>query len=158
MSELERKVMTLVIVRQGSRVLLGMKKKGLGAGRYNGFGGKVKPGESIETAARREISEEAGIEVDGIERVGVCEFYSPVRPFVLEMHVFSGSDFAGEPTESDEMRPQWFEVATLPREQMWQSDLYWWPYFLEGKKFSGRFVFDADDAVVEHELREVCDF
>lgn len=34
-------------------VLLGMKKRGFGAGKWNGFGGKVQPGETIEEAARR---------------------------------------------------------------------------------------------------------
>jgi 8-oxo-dGTP diphosphatase/2-hydroxy-dATP diphosphatase len=155
MKELERKVMTLVLVRQGGRVLLGMKKEGLGAGRWNGFGGKVKSSESIEDAAQREIFEEAGITVTKIEKVGVCEFYSPVRPFVVEMHIFSADKFTGEPAESDEMRPQWFEVAELPRSEMWQSDLYWWPYFLDGKKFKGVFRFDEIDAVVEHEIKEI---
>lgn len=47
------RVFTLVLVVQPSRVLLGMKKRGFGAGLWNGFGGKVQPGESIEEAARR---------------------------------------------------------------------------------------------------------
>lgn len=34
-------------------VLLGMKKRGFGAGKWNGFGGKVQPGETIEEAARQ---------------------------------------------------------------------------------------------------------
>lgn len=47
------RLFTLVLVVQPSRVLLGMKKRGFGAGLWNGFGGKVQPGESIEEAARR---------------------------------------------------------------------------------------------------------
>ena len=38
-----------------------MKKRGFGAGRWNGFGGKVAPAETIEDAARRELLEEAGV-------------------------------------------------------------------------------------------------
>ncbi|KAJ1429629.1 hypothetical protein B484DRAFT_396306, partial [Ochromonadaceae sp. CCMP2298] len=35
--------------RQGVReVLLGMKKRGFGAGKWNGFGGKMDPGESMD--------------------------------------------------------------------------------------------------------------
>lgn len=48
-----RKLLTLVLVVQPGRVLLGMKKRGFGAGKWNGFGGKVQTGESIEQAARR---------------------------------------------------------------------------------------------------------
>lgn len=44
---------TLVLVLQPQRVLLGMKKRGFGAGRWNGFGGKVQDGETIEDGAKR---------------------------------------------------------------------------------------------------------
>lgn len=50
---LSSKLLTLVMVVQPGRVLLGMKKRGFGAGRWNGFGGKVQAGETIEDAARR---------------------------------------------------------------------------------------------------------
>lgn len=152
MSDLPRKVMTLVIVRQNGKILLGLKKVRMGAGRWNGFGGKVEEGETIEAAARREVKEEAGIDVSTLHEVGVCEFCSPVRPFVVEMHIFAASEFEGEPTESDEMRPQWFDESALPKDEMWKSDLYWWPYFLDGKPFKGVFHFDENDAVVSHEI------
>lgn len=155
MTDLPRKVMTLCIVRQGSRVLLGMKKTGLGAGRWNGFGGKLEQGETIADSVVREVKEEADIDITDAREVGMCEFYSPVRPFIVEMHIFGASNFTGTPTESDEMRPQWFEVDALPKSEMWKSDLHWWPYFIKGKKFTGRFVFDKDDAVVDHDIREV---
>lgn len=44
---------TLVLVLQPQRVLLGMKKRGFGAGRWNGFGGKVQEGETVEDGAKR---------------------------------------------------------------------------------------------------------
>lgn len=47
-----------------SSVLLGLKLRGFGAGKFNGFGGKVEPGERIRDAAMREMKEEAGIESD----------------------------------------------------------------------------------------------
>jgi 8-oxo-dGTP pyrophosphatase MutT (NUDIX family) len=45
----------LVIVNQANKALLGMKKRGFGSGFYNGFGGKVEPGETIAEAAVREV-------------------------------------------------------------------------------------------------------
>ncbi|MCX6719056.1 MAG: NUDIX domain-containing protein [Candidatus Taylorbacteria bacterium] len=69
-----KKQMTLCIVYQPSRVLLGMKKMGFGKGRWNGFGGKVEAGETIEDAAKREVLEEAGIKVDHLEKMGVIDF------------------------------------------------------------------------------------
>ena len=47
------KVLTLAFLRRSGEILLGFKKRGFGAGRWNGFGGKVEPGETIEQGARR---------------------------------------------------------------------------------------------------------
>ena len=47
------KVLTLAFVRESTRVLLGLKKRGFGEGRWNGFGGKVQLGETIEAGAVR---------------------------------------------------------------------------------------------------------
>ena len=55
-----KKILTLCVIYQHPRVLLGMKKRGFGKGRWNGFGGKVKEGETIEEATKRETLEEAG--------------------------------------------------------------------------------------------------
>ncbi len=53
----KRRLYTLVFLLDGDRdrdrVLLGMKKRGFGAGKWNGFGGKVDPGETIVEAAAR---------------------------------------------------------------------------------------------------------
>lgn len=49
----KNKILTLVLVHDATKVLLGMKKRGFGVGRWNGFGGKVEPNETIEEAAKR---------------------------------------------------------------------------------------------------------
>lgn len=149
-----KKVLTLCIVHQHPMVLLGMKKRGFGAGKWNGFGGKVEPGETIEEAARREVKEEAGIEVSSLEKHGVLEFEFAGNPEVLEVHVFRTEHFDGQPEESDEMRPQWFNVDELPFPSMWPDDPHWFPLFLEKKKFTGKFLFDHDNALIRHELKE----
>ncbi len=54
---------TLVFLRHGPDLLLlkGAPTKRLWAGRYNGLGGHVEAGETLISAALREIQEEAGI-------------------------------------------------------------------------------------------------
>lgn len=150
-----KKILTLCVIHRHPKVLLGMKKRGFGAGRWDGFGGKVEEGETIEEAAKRELAEEAGIEAVGIERAGVLDFQWKNKSEILEVHIFRGKNFIGSPTESEEMRPQWFDVGEIPFKEMWQDDKYWFPLFLAEKKFRGRFLFDGSDNILEKELSEV---
>lgn len=150
-----KKVLTLCVIHQDPRVLLGMKKRGFGEGRWNGFGGKVSDGESIEEATVREVEEEAGILVrtDDLQKRGVLEFRFKEQPDeVLEVHVFSTTAFTGEPTESEEMRPKWFTTNTIPYQEMWPDDSYWLPELLKGKCFTGSFLFGPHDEVLGHTL------
>ena len=57
------RIETVTIVHQHPRILLGMKKKKFGKGRYNGFDGKVETNETEKEAAIRETFEEAGIKI-----------------------------------------------------------------------------------------------
>ena len=154
-----KKPMTLCFVHQHPKILLGMKKKGFGAGRWNGFGGKVEAGESLEDASRREIQEEAGIRVNEIEEMGVIDFEFQGRLEILKVHIFRAVKFSGEPVGSDEMKPQWFNVDEIPFKEMWPDDIYWMPLFLRGEKFKGKFLFGPnfgpDNTILDYKL-EIC--
>ena len=150
-----RTVATLCIIHEGERVLLGMKKRGFGEGRFNGFGGKVGEGESIEDAAVREVQEEAGIEPLDMVKVGelLCTFAD--RPDEIEAHIFKARRFVGVPTETEEMRPQWFGVEEIPFAEMWSDDEEWFPLFLRDQRFTGTFHFDQNDAVLKSHVKEL---
>ncbi|NXJ89074.1 8ODP triphosphatase, partial [Corythaixoides concolor] len=149
------RLFTLVLVVQPPRVLLGLKKRGFGAGLWNGFGGKVQPGESIEEAARRELLEESGLTVDTLQKMGQITFEFVGNSELMEVHIFRADNFHGEPTESDEMRPQWFQLDEVPFSQMWADDVYWFPLLLQKKLFRGYFKFQGQDTILEHTLKEV---
>ncbi|NXX85097.1 8ODP triphosphatase, partial [Urocolius indicus] len=149
------RLFTLVLVVQPPRVLLGMKKRGFGAGLWNGFGGKVQPGESIEEAARRELLEESGLTVDTLQKMGQITFEFVGNPELMDVHIFRADDFHGEPTESDEMRPQWFQLDEVPFHHMWPDDTYWFPLLLQKKLFRGYFKFEGQNTILEHTLKEV---
>ncbi|XP_071616984.1 oxidized purine nucleoside triphosphate hydrolase [Heliangelus exortis] len=149
------RLFTLVLVVQPPRVLLGMKKRGFGVGLWNGFGGKVQPGESIEEAARRELLEESGLTVDTLQKLGQITFEFVGNPELMEVHIFRADDFHGEPTESEEMRPQWFQLDEVPFNSMWADDIYWFPLVLQKKLFRGYFKFQGQDTILEHTLKEV---
>jgi 8-oxo-dGTP diphosphatase/2-hydroxy-dATP diphosphatase len=150
-----KKILTLTIIHQHPKILLGMKKRGFGAGRWNGFGGKVQEGETIKEAALREIKEEAGIIAIDIELRGIVDFEFKGNPEILEVHIFKAVEFSGELWETDEMKPQWFHVNEIPFKEMWPDDKHWLPLFLSKKKFRGKFLFGESDIILEKELIEV---
>ena len=150
-----KKLLTLCLLVEDGRVLLGMKKRGFGAGRWNGFGGKVEPGETIEEAAVRETSEECGVAIAEMEKVGIHEFeFEKERGNILEVHVFRVDRWSGEPVETEEMEPRWFVFSDIPYDTMWPDDRYWLPLFLEGKKFRTKFLFGEGDSVLEQSVEE----
>ncbi|MBI1984781.1 MAG: 8-oxo-dGTP diphosphatase [Candidatus Wildermuthbacteria bacterium] len=150
-----KKILTLCIIYEHPRVLLGMKKRGFGQGKWNGFGGKIKEGETIEAAAKRELQEEAGIEVKTLAEAGILDFEFEGNPEILEVHVFKGQDIMGEPLESEEMEPKWFHIDEIPFEDMWPDDKHWLPLLFGGKKFRGRFLFGEEDSILDMALQEV---
>lgn len=151
-----KKILTLCLAIRDDKILLGMKKRGFGMGRWNGFGGKVEEGESIEDGAKREMQEECGVEIQKMEKVGIHEFeFHDKRGDILEVHVFRVDTFSGEPIETEEMRPQWFTIDAVPYDAMWPDDIHWIPVFLAGRKFRTKFLFGKGDSVLENEVTEV---
>ena len=66
---------TLIFITRGNQVLLlkGAPDKRLWANLYNGVGGHVERGEDIFSAARRELTEETGLQIDDLWLCGlVC--------------------------------------------------------------------------------------
>lgn len=137
-----KKILTLCMVIKDNQILLGMKKRGFGVGRWNGFGGKVEEGETIDQGAYRELNEEIGIQALSMQKVGILDFSFENDPKILEVHVFKINEFLGNPEESEEMKPGWFSFENIPFEQMWSDDKYWFPYLLNNKLFKGAFLFD----------------
>jgi len=149
------RILTLALILKNEKILLGMKKRGFGAGRWNGFGGKVNANESIEDAARRELTEEASITADRLMPRGTLTFHFENDPVVLEVHVFSGTDFTGEPAETEEMRPAWFSFEKIPYASMWPDDEFWLPLILQGKNVHGNFWFKDTNALLRYEIQEI---
>lgn len=152
---MENQLLTLCVIKQESRILLGMKKRGFGEGRWNGFGGKVQAGEDIKEAAKREVLEEAGVIMKDLEEVGILNFEFEGKLGILEVHIFKGTEFSGEPRESEEMRTEWFNLSEIPYDQMWPDDRFWLPLFLADKKFRGSYLFGVGDSILKSELKEV---
>ena len=150
------KITTLGLVYKHPKLLLGMKKRGFGEGRWNGYGGKVNDDETIEESMIREMQEESGITPTKFEKRGVLYFeFKEIPDQIYEVNVFVIDEYEGKPIETEEMKPRWFDVNELPWKKMWSDDIHWYPLFFAGKHFKGNFLFDEEEKVIKHELKEI---
>lgn len=147
--------LTLCFYRQDGKILLGKKKRGFGAGKWNGFGGKVEEGEKLEDAARREMQEECGLIVREMRKCGELTFTFEGSTKALDVHVFDVTRVEGEAAPSAEMDPAWFPEDALPFSDMWADDAHWFPLYLAGKSFKGKFVFAGEQTIVRQWVMEL---
>ena len=141
---------TLCFIIENDETLLIEKKRGVGEGLYNRPGGKLEGDETPEECAVRETIEEVNVKPEGLEKIGELEFLFGQNPFMF-VHVFTGEIYSGEPEESEEARPEWFNTENIPLDEMWPDDKYWIPKLLDGEKFLARFNFDEEgDEILDH--------
>lgn len=147
---------TLCFLIKDKKVLLAMKKRGFGKGRYNGVGGKPEEGESILKCASRETYEEIGVRPKDLQKVAVLDFYFPHVPIKDDWNqrvvVYLCSDWEGRPKESEEMQPKWFLQNKLPFKDMWKDDPLWLPHVLAGHRVKAEFAFGEAQDVEDYTL------
>jgi 8-oxo-dGTP diphosphatase len=134
---------TLVFVLRGEEILLIRKKRGLGAGKINGPGGRLDPGESAAACAVREVEEELHVTPAALEPAGQLLFQF-VDGYALHVEVFRAREHRGEARETDEAVPLWTPIDAVPFDEMWADDRLWFPHLLAGRPFRGYFTFDGD--------------
>ncbi len=152
---------TLCLLIKGDKkeILLAMKKRGFGIGKWNGVGGKIdfkKGDKNIIEAAIRETQEEIGVKAKDLEKVAVLNFYFPYnKNWDQTVHVFLVKNWEGEPRESEEMLPKWFEIKELPFKEMWDDDKFWLPKVLGGKKLKAKFIFKEGEKISRKDVKIV---
>lgn len=157
MEELKKLNTTLVLVMQNNKILLGEKKRGFACGTINGFGGKQDANETITQTMIRETQEECGITPTAYDLIGKINFdvwYKGERTNMF-LSIYICTEFVGNPTETDEMKPCWFDINNIPFEKMLKDDLLWYPYALAGKKFKGKVKFNKNMEILSHNFIEV---
>lgn len=148
---------SLSLIWDERKILLAMKKRGFGEGLWNGYGGKQKESETIEETAIRETNEEIGINSTEIEQVGTLSFFFEGVPLDQNWNqkavIFRINKWVGDPVESEEMKPKWFDISNIPYDKMWPDDRIWLPKILKGMKLECIFVFDADKRLKESNIK-----
>lgn len=152
-----KKVYTLVFIRNNTEILLGMKKRGFGCDKWNGFGGKVEPGETPVLGAARELYEECRLSVlpEDLANIGHLEFTFEDSTTLMDVRVFSATKYQGVPVETEEMAPKWFNIDKVPFDNMWADDKIWFPLMAAGKLFYGHFHYRGFDTILKYELEEL---
>ena len=145
---------TLCILKKDNLILLGMKKSGFGNGKYNGIGGKIERMETPDEAMIRETQEEISVTPIKYEKVGIIDFdeyYKGNKEHVI-LHLYMVYQWNGNPKESDEMSPKWFNIKQVPFKQMLPDNKYWLPLILQGKKIKAHFNFDENWNLLSKEI------
>jgi 8-oxo-dGTP pyrophosphatase MutT (NUDIX family) len=150
---------TLSLLVKENEILLAMKKRSFGIGKWNGAGGKFDPGKGDKTivdAAARETKEEIGVDIKNPEKVGVMHFHFPYKPeWDQDVHLFLVKNWEGEPQESEEMAPAWFSFDKIPYDKMWDDDKHWLPHILKGEKIEADFIFREGEIIDKHNIKTV---
>lgn len=101
----------IVLVRRGSELLL-IRNATWSAGRFSLVAGFLDFGESLEECVKREVLEEAGIEVTNIHYIG-----SQCWPFPSQQMIGYIADYAGgdvNPDGVEVIEADWFHEDALP--------------------------------------------
>lgn len=144
-----------------TKVLLGRKLQGFGAGKVMGLGGHVEPGETEAEAAVREVYEESGVQIDPdyLSHRATITFRFPTKPkWDAVVTVFVGEQWTGNTTDSLEVSPAWYDIDQLPLDEMWDDERYWLPRVLHGERLTATITYDEScskvtDAKIETSIR-----
>ena len=148
-------IWTICFLVKENKVCLAMKKRGHGVGRWNGTGGKPLEGEELEETAKRETQEEIEVEMLDVEKVADIEFKDLPTKTSHFATAYICTKWKGTPAETDEMRPQWFDIENIPYDLMWSADKIWIPLVLSGRRVKAVFEYSEGDILEKSEITEI---
>lgn len=132
---------TLVYIRSGGRTLMmhRVKKPGdMHWGKWNGLGGKMKPGETPEECAVREVREESGLLIEKPRLRGLITFPAFDQYDDWYVFLFTADRFSGTLAEADEGYLKWVEDEKLLDLELWEGDRIFLPWLEEERFFSAK--------------------
>jgi len=147
---------TVLLLLKNDEILLAMKKRGFGVGKYNGVGGKPNPGENILDTAIRESQEEINVTPLDLKKVAIINYHFPLHEgWGQQVHIFIATKWQGDPVETEEMKPKWFKLSNVPFQDMWIDDQFWMPKVFAGSLLKGSFMFGENEAIDDYYINEV---
>jgi 8-oxo-dGTP diphosphatase len=148
------KLATLCYVRSGGKTLMIhriKKQNDMHAGKWNGLGGKLEPGETPEECVIREVHEESGLTIHGPDLRGILTFPEFSGGEDWYAFVFVAPHFRGDLIESGEGVLEWVDDDQLLALPLWEGDRVFIPWLERSDFFSAKFVYE-DGALQSYDV------
>lgn len=127
------------------------KQNDMHAGKWNGLGGKLEPGETPEECARREIKEESGLQVKKLQWKGFLTFPQFSNQVDWYAFVFVAEADQDEVIDSAEGQLRWIPNHELLELNLWEGDRVFLPWLDQPGFFSAKFIYQ-DKKLVDYEV------
>ncbi len=136
---MNKSIGTVCFIVVNNQVLLAEIEMPDGTHVWNGLGGVVDDGETLEQAVSREMAEETKLIIrpQHVKEVKVIHLGN------LELHAMVTNKWAGKlvPNEPSILQLQWFDIKDVPYHQMHPGNEKWVPEVLRaGQALSSNFV------------------
>ncbi len=148
------KLATLCYVRNAGQTLMVhriKKENDMHAGKWNGLGGKLEPGETPEECAIREVWEESGLRVTAPQWKGIITFPGFYDEEDWYTFLFVIEQFEGALIDSPEGELRWIPDAELLDLNLWPGDRIFIPWLAQPGFFSAKFVYQHQK-LVDHSV------
>lgn len=136
---MKRQTVGVYLIRD-NKILFLIRQKKLDTrhiqGTYLPVGGQVELGESLESAAIREVVEESSIKISSLELRGIVYITGQASgESDIMLFLFTSSDFTGEAIDGNEGTFEWVDKARLDKINLYDGDKVFLKYLLANKFF-----------------------
>lgn len=115
---------TLIYIEENEKYLMlhrTKKENDYNKDKWIGIGGKFEEGESPEECVIREVKEETGLTLTGMEYRGIVTFVSD-NNFTEFMHIFWSDSFSGSLIDCNEGELEWVLKSRMNELPHWKGD------------------------------------